>query len=109
MNKLEGTDKDHLVEEMKPQFHALKKASTGRQIAAIDRLITAAGSPVKGEDGAPVDSSAPTPSLTMEPNSPSSSHPPSTTPSAAGELVSDAGKIVTNDEPELPEVHAGEA
>jgi mRNA-binding protein PUF3 len=93
---------------MKPQFISLKKASTGRQIAAIDRLIFAAASPVPSKLGSvsaacgsgpttpslqvDINSAAPTPVLTMEPNSPQSSSPPSTNASAVGEAIEDNAK-----------------
>jgi mRNA-binding protein PUF3 len=100
LNQLEGADRDAFVEEMKPQFLTLKKGNTnGRQIAAIDRLIFAAASPASGtktgtpastapaSPALPVDpsSAAPTPNLTTESNSPSSSSPPSTGASATEE------------------------
>jgi mRNA-binding protein PUF3 len=101
MNLLKGSEREGLIEEMKPQFQALKKASTGRQIAAIDRLISAASSPTKADGSRAADpesplhvdlsSAAPTPNLTMEPNSPSSSSPPSTSPSAAEDAPIDEG------------------
>ena len=99
-----------MVEEMKPQFHALKKASTGRQIAAIDRLISAAGTN-KGEGSTAgpespslqLSSAAATPNLTMEPNSPSSSSPPSTSPSAAEDVLAEGGaKVGTSTDESLP-------
>ena len=100
---MEGEEREAFIEEMKPQFHSLKKVSTGRQIAAIDRLISAVSSPVPGKPASlsgsvagsvsgaspaspglqvEVNSAAPTPVLTMEPNSPQSSSPPSTNASA---------------------------
>ncbi|KAM0271930.1 hypothetical protein ACHAQH_008893 [Verticillium albo-atrum] len=104
LNQLDGVDREAFIEEMKPQFIALKKTSTGRQIAAIDRLIFAASSPAPPRPGSnkatsgqntpalQVDSSAPTPVLTMEPNSPQSSSPPSTNASAVGETADDDRK-----------------
>ncbi|EOO02234.1 putative pumilio domain-containing protein [Phaeoacremonium minimum UCRPA7] len=107
LSQLEGEEREAFVEEMKPQFTSLKKVSTGRQIAAIDRLMSAVSSPTPGKPAslsgsvngsvngsvsgaAPaspglqveVNSAAPTPVLTMEPNSPQSSSPPSTNASA---------------------------
>ncbi|KAI1457763.1 ARM repeat-containing protein [Annulohypoxylon moriforme] len=90
MQHLEGPDRDSFIEEMRPHFANLKKYSTGRQITALDRLMTASsvgpGSGFATASGSPttpsllveVNSSAPTPSLTMEQNSPESSSPPST-------------------------------
>ncbi|KAF3355199.1 hypothetical protein VdG1_07063 [Verticillium dahliae VDG1] len=104
LNQLDGADREAFIEEMKPQFIALKKTSTGRQIAAIDRLIFAASSPAPPRPGSSkamsgqntpalqVDSSAPTPVLTMEPNSPQSSSPPSTNASAVGETAEEDRK-----------------
>ncbi|KAI2468561.1 ARM repeat-containing protein [Annulohypoxylon bovei var. microspora] len=91
MQHLEGPDRDSFIEEMRPHFANLKKYSTGRQITALDRLMsassvgpggpgfaTASGSPTTPSLLVEVNSSAPTPSLTMEQNSPESSSPPST-------------------------------
>ncbi|XXH04842.1 hypothetical protein Hte_011264 [Hypoxylon texense] len=96
MQHLEPTELELLVHEMKPHFASLKKHSTGRQITALDRLMSASsassGGPslansVNGMSSAgpttpnllvEVNSAAPTPSLTMEQNSPESSSPPST-------------------------------
>ncbi|KAI0013609.1 ARM repeat-containing protein [Xylariaceae sp. FL0662B] len=96
---LDGSDREALLDEMRPQFANLKKMSTGRQITALDRLMTAssavptASSSANNANGGPatastgpltpsllveVNSAAPTPSLTMEQNSPESSSPPST-------------------------------
>ncbi|KAI5864670.1 ARM repeat-containing protein [Durotheca rogersii] len=98
MQHLEGPDRESLVEEMKPHFANLKKYSSGRQITALDRLMsassTAPGGPTSGNlmNGMPVTSTGPTtpnllvevnstadtPSLTMEQNSPESNSPSST-------------------------------
>ncbi|KAJ9154934.1 Pumilio domain-containing protein [Pleurostoma richardsiae] len=112
LNQLDGPERESFIEEMKPQFHSLKKVSTGRQIAAIDRLISAVSSPTSesagspsgsvngsvsattpGSPALPVDNSvAPTPVLTMEPNSPQSSSPPSTNASAVEENINESNK-----------------
>ncbi|KAK3682629.1 armadillo-type protein [Podospora appendiculata] len=87
--KLEGQDKQSLVELMKPEFGHLKKTCTGKQLAAIDRLINAAFATPTPSPTAPTSpagspalqvslgSAVQTPNLTTEPNSPSS-NPPST-------------------------------
>ncbi|KAI0377839.1 ARM repeat-containing protein [Hypomontagnella monticulosa] len=85
MQHLEGPDRESFIEEMRPHFAALKKYSTGRQITALDRLMSASSTPL-GPATSPttpnllveVNSAAQTPSLTMEQNSPQSSSPPST-------------------------------
>ncbi|KAL7626766.1 mRNA binding protein puf3 [Parahypoxylon ruwenzoriense] len=100
MQHLEGPDRESLIEEMKPHFASLKKYSSGRQITALDRLMSASSSTPSGGPSSAnlangvsaaastspstpnllveVNSAAPTPSLTMEQNSPESSSPPST-------------------------------
>ncbi|KAI1085638.1 ARM repeat-containing protein [Whalleya microplaca] len=95
MSNLEPPDRESFIEEMKPQFANLKKVSTGRQITALDRLMTASSTiptanntngvaasastaPLTPSLLVEVNSAAPTPSLTMEQNSPESSSPPST-------------------------------
>ncbi|KAL2019506.1 hypothetical protein VTK56DRAFT_9540 [Thermocarpiscus australiensis] len=93
LTTLQGHDREILVEALRPHFVPLKKSgATGRQIAAIDRLISAISTPTSGtRDSTPsstaptspglrvdVSSAAPTPSLTMGPNSPLTS--PSTSP-----------------------------
>ncbi|KAI1768772.1 ARM repeat-containing protein [Hypoxylon sp. FL1150] len=88
MHHLEGPDRDSFIEEMRPHFASLKKHSTGRQITALDRLMSASttGSingmsptgPTTPSLLVEVNSAAPTPLLTMEQNSPESSSPPST-------------------------------
>lgn len=93
----------------------MKKIGTaGKQIVALDRLISTAAAPQPESDGTPastppgstppgstpsasptpqadIGSPTPTPNLTMEPNSPSSS-PPSTNASAVGEAVNESYK-----------------
>ncbi|KAI1661896.1 ARM repeat-containing protein [Daldinia decipiens] len=81
MQHLEGPDRESFIEEMRPHFANLKKYSTGRQITALDRLMSAsstATSPTTPNLLVDVNSAAPTPSLTMEQSSPQSSSPPST-------------------------------
>jgi mRNA-binding protein PUF3 len=133
LNQLEGDERETLIEEMRPQFTSLKKVSTGRQITAIDRLMTAVGNgPQSSKSGSPgaagnyrqvpqsglstpalqvdVNSAAPTPVLTMEPNSPQSSSPPSTHDSTVGDVDNVDGGASTKlaltgtDQPASPEV-----
>ncbi|WYZ40111.1 hypothetical protein EsH8_IV_000452 [Colletotrichum jinshuiense] len=94
LNQLEGGERDAFVEEMRPQFNTLRKTSTSRQLAAIDRLIYATQTPPSKSGGSQADTSsaAPTPVLTMEPNTPQSSSPPSTNASAVGEVADDDNK-----------------
>ncbi|KAI5926421.1 armadillo-type protein [Camillea tinctor] len=98
MQYLDGPDRESFVEEMRPQFANLKKMSTGRQVLALERLMSAtagANSTNNANGGTPstpsllvdVNSTAPTPSLTMEQNSPQSSSPPSTNISTLDESV----------------------
>ncbi|KAH9900399.1 armadillo-type protein [Xylariomycetidae sp. FL2044] len=93
---LDRPDRDEFVDEVRPHLIALKKMSTGRQITALERLIanTASQSPRHNSNAGfqvpqttppspslvvDPNSAVPTPSLTMEQNSPQSSSPPSTT------------------------------
>ncbi|KAK1992386.1 ARM repeat-containing protein [Colletotrichum falcatum] len=94
LNQLDGPEREAFVEEMRPQFNTLRKTSTSRQLAAIDRLIYATQTqPPSKTGGSQADSTAPTPVLTMEPNSPQSSSPPSTSASAVGEVAEDDSKV----------------
>jgi len=94
LNQLDGPEREAFVEEMRPQFNTLRKTSTSRQLAAIDRLIYATQTqPPAKTGGSQADSTAPTPVLTMEPNSPQSSSPPSTSASAVGEVAEDDSKV----------------
>ncbi|KAI1393930.1 ARM repeat-containing protein [Hypoxylon trugodes] len=93
MQHLEGPDRETFIEEMKPHFANLKKYSTGRQITALDRLMTASSSSATASTSpttpsllVEVNSAAPTPSLTMEQNSPESTSPPSTNASVEDSL-----------------------
>ncbi|KAI0847845.1 ARM repeat-containing protein [Daldinia vernicosa] len=81
LQHLEGPDRESFIEEMRPHFANLKKFSSGRQMTALDRLMSASSagtSPTTPNLLVDVNSAAPTPSLTMEQNSPQSSSPPST-------------------------------
>lgn len=95
MQHLEGPDRESFIEEMRPHFANLKKYSTGRQITALDRLMSAssaATSPTTPNLLVDVNSAAPTPSLTMEQNSPQSSSPPSTNASVEESMDEKNGK-----------------
>ncbi|KAE9576903.1 Pumilio 2 [Colletotrichum fructicola] len=92
LNLIEGSEREAFIEEMKPQFNLLRKTSTSRQLAAIDRLLYATQTLPSKSGGSQADSTAPTPVLTMEPNSPQSSSPPSTNASAIGEVADDDNK-----------------
>ncbi|GKT87855.1 pumilio domain-containing protein [Colletotrichum tofieldiae] len=72
LNQLDGPEREAFVEEMRPQFNTLRKTSTSRQLAAIDRLIYATQTP---------------------PSNPQSSSPPSTSASAVGEVAEDDSKV----------------
>ncbi|KAI1476825.1 ARM repeat-containing protein [Daldinia eschscholtzii] len=80
MQHLEGPDRESFIEEMRPHFASLKKASSGRQTAVLDRLISASEASGGAAAASPTtpNSVTPTPLLTMEQNSPESSSPPST-------------------------------
>jgi len=73
---LKGAERERFVEEMRPHLNVLKKFNYGKQITAIEKLIS---------NGLPsqtppmeINSTAATPMLTMEQNSPESSSLPST-------------------------------
>ncbi|KAF4979465.1 hypothetical protein FZEAL_4324 [Fusarium zealandicum] len=88
LGQLEGTERELLVEEIKPQYHSLKKSGTSRQLQALEKLLELGGgsSPTSnGLNGLPVD----LPVLTNESNSPQSSGPPSTNASAVGAPADD--------------------
>ncbi|KAI0017332.1 armadillo-type protein [Xylariomycetidae sp. FL0641] len=86
MGHLDGDEREAFVDQMRPQVQKLKALSSGRQITVLDRLMSSATTPSVHAESSPstpnmgVDNNsvAPTPSLTMEQNSPQSSSPPST-------------------------------
>jgi mRNA-binding protein PUF3 len=111
--KLEGAERASFIEEMRPHFLALKRGSSSRQIQALEKLMaTTPSSPATSKAGSrpsssalqvDINSAAPTPVLTMEPNSPNSS-PPSTNASAVGDAPaptddSKAKAAVNGDQP----------
>jgi mRNA-binding protein PUF3 len=122
LTKLDGVERDSFIEEMRPHFMALKRGSSTRQIQALEKLMAATSpSPAASKAGSrptssalqvDVNSAAPTPMLTMEPNSPNSSSPPSTNASAAGDGPADDGsktKAAINGEHHSPAVIIEEA
>lgn len=97
--QLKGDERDRLVEDIKPQLLALKKYNYSKQITSIEKIIfTGTQPPPASSYGSAndtsnaslrfgevsktlpleINSSVPTPSLTMEQNSPQSSSLPST-------------------------------
>jgi mRNA-binding protein PUF3 len=74
--QLKGVERERFVEDMRPHLNVLKKYNYGKQITAIEKLISNGLPP----QTAPmeINSSAATPVLTMEQNSPESSSLPST-------------------------------
>lgn len=82
LGQLHGPERDGLVEDIKPQFFALKKNGATRQLQALEKLLglQAGAVSVKTEttsSHADSSSTAGTPLLTYDPNSPESSSPPS--------------------------------
>lgn len=77
---LEGEEKRSLAEQIKPHFWALKKHGTNKQLQAMEKALAGAGA--SGSVQTDSNSSAPTPVLTNETNSPQSSSPSSTHASA---------------------------
>ncbi|KAK0710981.1 armadillo-type protein [Lasiosphaeris hirsuta] len=104
LSVLKGKERDDFVEVVRPVVMPYKKVVTGRQIAVVDRLITAINNPTPRDNPMPssitpalptlqvdIGSAVPTPNLTMGQNSPSSS-PPSTNASAVEESVGETVK-----------------
>lgn len=86
-----------LVEEIKPQFFALKKNGASRQLQALEKLLgLGSGSSTLKNDAAStqtdLNSAADTPALTNETSSPQSSSPRSAHVSAVGIPGEDAGR-----------------
>lgn len=63
---MQSADREQLIEAIKPQIVQLKRYNSGKQIAAIEKLVFGDSF---GTDG----SAAPTPQLTTSQNSPQSS------------------------------------
>ncbi len=120
LGQLKGAEREDFVEHIQPQLIALKKYNYGKQIAAIEKLIFTNSSPDQSNSYAtnvnmvpstviqtqPLDinSSAATPMLTMEQNSPQSSSVPSTSASTVDgptETVDPKGISENNTMPEV--------
>ncbi|KJZ72891.1 hypothetical protein HIM_07654 [Hirsutella minnesotensis 3608] len=88
LGQLQGSEREILVEDIKPQFLALKKNGSTRQLQALEKLLGlgAGATSVKSENSSHTDANSltGTPLLTNEPNSPQSSSSPSTNASAVG-------------------------
>ncbi|TWU77356.1 mRNA binding protein puf3 [Metarhizium rileyi] len=87
LGQLEGREREMLVEEIKPQFFALKKNGASRQLQALEKLLGlgSGGSPSKNDAASvqtDLNSAADTPALTNETSSPQSSSPRSAHASA---------------------------
>ncbi|KAI9772903.1 MAG: mRNA binding protein puf3 [Geoglossum simile] len=78
LGQLKGADHERLVEQIRPQLQALKKFTYGKQITAIEKLISASTTPSQSTTPPPGSSAAPTPPTTSEAQSPQSSSLPST-------------------------------
>ncbi|KAH0552923.1 hypothetical protein GP486_006878 [Trichoglossum hirsutum] len=78
LGQLKGVDHDRLVEQIRPQLQALKKYTYGKQITAIEKLISSSTTPSQSTTPPPGSSAAPTPPMTSEAQSPQSSSLPST-------------------------------
>ena len=122
--QLQGAEKESFAEEIKPQLMLVKKAChNNRQLMAIEKLLAGlpdTGSTKRGSVSGPspaspslqvdVSSAAPTPVLTMEPNTPQSSSPPSTNAGASDESVDETLKATISDtDGSGPEVRVDEA
>lgn len=100
LGQLDGVDKEALVEEIKPQFFALKRNGASRQLQALEKLLGLGGN-TNGNDASSI---APTPSLTNETNSPLSNSPPSThasavdAPEATGKAAANVNGVKVHDE-----------
>ncbi|KHN99610.1 Armadillo-like helical [Metarhizium album ARSEF 1941] len=97
LGQLEGRERDMLVEEIKPQFFALKKNGSSRQLQALEKLLgLGSGSSCLKHDAAPtqtdLNSAADTPALTNETSSPQSSSPRSAHASAISIPTEESGK-----------------
>ncbi|KAI0480284.1 ARM repeat-containing protein [Xylariaceae sp. FL0804] len=125
----ESPDREEFLEILRPRLEALANQTTGRAHLAVERVlamamskpstITKPGHTANGvANGAvttspttpllvEVGSTAPTPSLTMEQDSPQSDSPPSTNISTLGESVDD--KKVVDASQSCPDVRVDEA
>lgn len=113
LGQLKGAEREELVDHLKPQFLQLKKYNYGKQVLAIEKLISPG--PVPSDMTPPsvtpssrtmpieINSTAPTPMLTNGQNSPQSSSLPSTTVSTV-EDSADVGKMLEISSKPCPEV-----
>jgi mRNA-binding protein PUF3 len=97
LTHLEGNEREVFVEDIKPHFFLLKKNGASKQLQALEKLLGLSGSTsgpskIDGTSSTIPDSSAPTPVLTHETNSPQSSSPPSTHVSALDTPLVSTGK-----------------
>ncbi|KAH7170280.1 armadillo-type protein [Dactylonectria macrodidyma] len=101
LGQLEGTEREILVEEIKPQYFILKKNGASRQLQALEKLLElGSGGTVSktGPNGLQIDSPAPTPPfLTNETNSPQSNGSPSMSTSAVETLADDGADKASKD------------
>ncbi|KAF5129985.1 Pumilio 3 [Metarhizium anisopliae] len=102
LGQLEGREREMLVEEIKPQFYALKKNGTSRQLQALEKLLGlgSGGSPSRNDAASAqtdLNSAADTPALTNETSSPQSSSPRSAHASAVSIPAEESGNK-TSDE-----------
>ncbi|KAF8245074.1 ARM repeat-containing protein [Wilcoxina mikolae CBS 423.85] len=97
---LSGSDRETLVEQIKPQLQALKKFTFGKQINAIEKLIFNNSAAPSQAASPPSRSALPTPPLlATDARSPESSAAPSTGTSSAGEgLIPESTKPAVGDE-----------
>lgn len=94
---LHGSEREMLMEEIRPLLNTIKKNSSSRQLQALEKLLeTGPGGPATRNDGpsshADDNSAADTPALTNETSSPQSSSPRSAHISAVGIPSEDDGK-----------------
>jgi mRNA-binding protein PUF3 len=103
LSKLENNEYRAFLDDFLPQFSTVKKTGSNKQIAAIEKILDERAIAREGHQNqegragtlalasqtlhVDVNSAIPTPTLTMEPNSPQSSSPPSTGIGAAAESV----------------------
>ncbi|PHH72582.1 hypothetical protein CDD82_5909 [Ophiocordyceps australis] len=76
VSHLEGSEREAMVEQIKPQYYALRKNGSSKQLQALEKLLGLAK----------CESVTTTPLLTNETNSPTSSSPPSVHASTVGDV-----------------------
>ncbi|KND95064.1 Pumilio-like protein 1 [Tolypocladium ophioglossoides CBS 100239] len=116
LGQLHDAERETLVEDIKPQFFALKKNGTTRQHQALEKLLgLGSGSVSSKSEGtsshADANSTAGTPPLTNETNSPETNSPPSAHVSAVGIPSNVVANKASNNAAEgiTPEVQQEEA